>query len=77
MVKKRELSLIYINIIFDDDCLQSGARDRNRTGMEVTPQDFKSCASTNSATRALISGDPLAIRTPDPLIKSQVLYQLS
>ena len=54
-----------------------GARDRNRTGMEVTPQDFKSCASTNSATRAQVSGDPLAIRTPDPLIKSQVLYQLS
>ena len=54
-----------------------GARDRNRTGMEVTPQDFKSCASTNSATRAQLSGDPLAIRTPDPLIKSQVLYQLS
>ena len=25
----------------------------------------------------IIIGDPLEIRTPDPLIKSQVLYQLS
>ena len=28
------------------------ARDRNRTGTSVTPQDFKSCASASSATRA-------------------------
>ena len=28
------------------------ARDRNRTGTGVTPQDFKSCASASSATRA-------------------------
>ena len=28
------------------------ARDRDRTGTGVTPQDFKSCASANSATRA-------------------------
>ena len=28
------------------------ARDRDRTGTGVTPQDFKSCASANAATRA-------------------------
>ena len=38
-------------------------------------QDFKSCASTNSATQA--HGDLYEIRTHDPLIKSQMLYQLS
>ena len=50
------------------------------TGIEpvrsVNPQDFKSCASTYFATWALI-GHSLEIRTPDPLIKSQVLYRLS
>ena len=40
-------------------------------------QDFKSCASTCSATKAYKFGDPLEIRTPDPLIKSQMLYRLS
>ena len=30
----------------------NGARDRNRTGTVLLPQDFKSCASTNFATRA-------------------------
>ena len=30
-----------------------GARDRNRTGTVSLPQDFKSCASTCSATRAM------------------------
>ena len=29
-----------------------GARDRNRTGTALRPRDFKSLASTNSATRA-------------------------
>ena len=53
------------------------------TGIEPVwhqlPQDFKSCASTYSATRASfnLNGDPLETRTPDPLIKSQVLYRLS
>jgi hypothetical protein len=32
--------------------LSSGARDRNRTGTALRPRDFKSLASTNSATRA-------------------------
>ena len=36
----------------------------------------ETCASTNSATWALI-GDPGGTRTHDPLIKSQLLYQLS
>ena len=56
-----------------------GARDRNRTGTGVIPQDFKSCASTYSATWAKLDkgGDSPEIRTPDPLIKSQVLYRLS
>ena len=42
----------------------------------LSSQDFKSCASTNSATQAK-NGDPYEIRTHDPLIKSQVLYRLS
>ena len=38
----------------------------------------KSSASANSATPALQeTGDPSEIRTPDPLIKSQMLCQLS
>ena len=40
----------------------------------------KSSASANSATPAsslFKFGDPSEIRTPDTLIKSQVLYQLS
>ena len=55
---------------------------------EVWPsQDFKSCASTNSATQALyqkgislyeqFNGVPYRTRICDPLIKSQMLYQLS
>ena len=48
--------------------------DLNRHGIWL-PQDFKSCASTNFATQA--RGVPYKIRTCDPLIKSQMLYQLS
>ena len=59
-----------------DIIFEIGARNRNRTGTVSLPQDFKSCASTYSAIWALF-GDSLEIRTPDPLIKSQVLYQLS
>ena len=33
-----------------------GARGRNRTGMGSPPRDFKSLASTDFATRAVISG---------------------
>ena len=47
-------------------------------------QDFKSCASTYSATQAhniieyiYDNGDSEVNRTPDPLIKSQLLYRLS
>ena len=40
-------------------------------------QDFKSCASTYSATQATKNGVPCEIRTHDPLIKSQMLYLLS
>ena len=50
-----------------------------RAGVEPAryylPLDFKSNASTNSATQA--NGDPQRIRTSDPLIKSQMLYRLS
>ncbi len=48
--------------------------DLNRHGINI-PLDFKSNASTNSATQA--SGVLQRIRTSDPLIKSQMLYQLS
>ena len=68
---KKELIFLVSILLF-----QYGARNRNRTGMSVTSQDFKSCASTYSAIRAS-NGDSLEIRTPDPLIKSQVLYRLS
>ena len=54
-------------------CLRS---DLNRYEL-LHSQDFKSCASTYSATEALKYGVSLGIRTPDPLIKSQVLYRLS
>ena len=54
-------------------CLRS---DSNRHEL-LHSQDFKSCASTYSATKAQINGVSLEIRTPDPLIKSQVLYRLS
>ena len=51
-----------------------------KVGIEPTryylPQDFKSCASTYSATQAK-NGVPEMNRTSDPLIKSQLLYRLS
>ena len=60
--------------------------ESNRHGCHH-PQDFKSCASTSSATQAfhLFQGTRLfskngvlqRTRTSDPLIKSQMLYQLS
>ena len=50
-----------------------------RAGLEparaINSRDFKSLVSTNSTTQA--NGVPKRIRTSDPLIKSQVLYQLS
>lgn len=52
-----------------------GAPDRNRTGTDEYPQDPQSCASTCSATEA--NGVPSRARTVDPLIKSQMLCQLS
>ena len=42
-----QLSYLGVRSIFYE-----AARDRDRTGTGVTPQDFKSCASANSATRA-------------------------
>ena len=39
-------------LISQHSLLKFTARDRDRTGTGVTPQDFKSCASANSATRA-------------------------
>ena len=42
----------------------------------ITPLDPKSSASANFATPAN-NGGTLGIRTLDPLIKSQLLYQLS
>ena len=60
--------------------------ESNRHGCHH-PQDFKSCASTSSATQAfhLFQGTRLFLkngvlqrtRTSDPLIKSQMLYRLS
>ena len=62
---------VFLHILFW--CLRS---DSNRHEL-LHSQDFKSCASTYSATKAQINGVSLEIRTPDPLIKSQVLYRLS
>ena len=58
-----------------DWCLRS---DLNRHE-GLFSQDFKSCASTYSATQAfkIKNGVPCEIRTHDPLIKSQMLYLLS
>ena len=59
--------------------------ESNRHGCHH-PQDFKSCASTSSATQAFNyfrhapifkNGVLQRTRTSDPLIKSQMLYQLS
>ena len=59
--------------------------ESNRHGCHH-PQDFKSCASTSSATQAFHyfrhapifkNGVLQRTRTSDPLIKSQMLYQLS
>ena len=60
--------------------------ESNRHGCHH-PQDFKSCASTSSATQAYFihkclfffkkNGVLQRTRTSDPLIKSQMLYQLS
>ncbi len=43
----------------------------------ISPQDFKSCASTSFATWAEQSGVSYGTRTHGPVIKSHVLYQLS
>ena len=42
----------------------------------LQPKDFKSFVSAYSTTRAYF-GDPSETRTPDTLIKSQVLFLLS
>ena len=52
------------------------AGDRTWTGMSLTSQDFKSCASANSATPAELYGTNRA-RTYDPLLVRQMLSQLS
>ena len=58
-----------------DTCIY-GADEGSRT---PTPKalDPKSSASANSATSAFIFGGLPGNRTPDTLIKSQVLYRLS
>ena len=50
---------------------KKAARDRNRTGTGVTPQDFKSCASASSATRARLVGEGFG-----PSKLSQQIYSL-
>ena len=63
-------------------------RSRDRTGTAVKPQDFKSCVSTSSTTRAYIFTKKRSekgigkrakdgIRTRDPDLGKVVLYQLS
>ena len=49
---------------------RNGARGRTWTGMSVTSQDFKSCASTYSATRAKMVPHPrLELGTPSLKVK--------
>ena len=48
-----------------------------RTGIEPMFPAWEASVLTSWPTSQLTSGAPLGIRTPDTLIKSQVLYQLS
>ena len=52
-------------------------RDKGLEPLRTKTLDPKSSASANSANPALISGDSPGTWTPDPLVKSQLLYQLS
>ena len=74
--KANVLPLHYTRMIF---CFWCGRRDLNSYACAAL--EPKSSASANSATPACCligqNGDPSGIRTPDTLIKSQVLYRLS
>ena len=52
-------------------------RDKGLEPLRTKTLDPKSSASANSANPALISGDSPGTWTPDPLVKSQLLYRLS
>jgi hypothetical protein len=54
-----------------------GAQNRNRTGMAIASRRILSPVRLPIPPPGQKHGDPLGIRTPDPLIKSQVLYRLS
>ena len=62
-----QLSYLGVRIRFENEA----ARDRDRTGTGVTPQDFKSCASANSATRANLA----LFQPPDNNIKGTSFCQ--
>ena len=57
----------------------NGARGRSRTGTDFKVRRILSPVRLPISPPGLIqlNGDPQATRTPDPLIKSQMLYQLS
>ena len=58
---------------------KNGAQGRNRTGTDFKVRRILSPVRLPISPPGLIqlNGDPQATRTPDPLIKSQMLYQLS
>ena len=60
---------------------KNGAQGRNRTGTDFKVRRILSPVrlpvSPPGRGYKNLNGDPQAIRTPDPLIKSQMLYQLS
>ena len=57
----------------------NGAQGRSRTGTDFKVRRILSPVRLPISPPGLIqlNGDPQATRTPDPLIKSQMLYQLS
>ena len=71
----------HIPLAFASRFLRNGAQGRNRTGTDFKVRRILSPVrlpvSPPGRGYKNLNGDPQAIRTPDPLIKSQMLYQLS
>ena len=69
----------HIPLAFASRFLRNGAQGRTRTGTDFKVRRILSPVRLPISPPGLIqlNGDPQATRTPDPLIKSQMLYQLS
>ena len=71
----------HIPLAFASRFLRNGAQGRTRTGTDFKVRRILSPVrlpvSPPGRGYKNLNGDPQAIRTPDPLIKSQMLYRLS